>query len=91
MSENLNSLAEGEAAPEEDYYFSEGGFLFDPRTGLSYTLNGTGSFIFKLLRRGESEEGILQKLTEVFDVERWRAEEDLRDFIQQVRDFGLLT
>lgn len=72
-----------------DLYFSQGGFLFDPSTGITFALNRTGSFIFERLRNRQAPEQILDALVENFEVEPERAEEDLRDFMQQVRDFGL--
>ena len=35
------------------------GFIFDPETGNSYTVNKTGLFIIKLLKEGKNEEEIV--------------------------------
>ena len=66
------------------------GFIFDPETGNSYTVNKTGLFIIKLLKEGKSEEEIVKALSEKFDVSEEDAGRDLVDFIEQLRLYGLL-
>ncbi|MBI3270021.1 MAG: HPr-rel-A system PqqD family peptide chaperone [Planctomycetes bacterium] len=86
--------AAGSASPPEvgiprDLAFSERGFLFDPTTGLTYTLNRTGAFLFQRLRHGTAAAEATAALAAEFDVELPRAADDVRDFVQQLRDFGL--
>ena len=66
------------------------GFIFDPETGNSYTVNKTGLFIIKLLKEGKSEDEIVKALSEKFDVSEEDARRDLVDFIEQLRLYGLL-
>jgi len=66
------------------------GFIFDPETGNSYTVNKTGLFIIKLLKEGKSEEEIVKALSEKFDVSEEDARRDLVDFVEQLRLYGLL-
>jgi len=66
------------------------GFIFDPETGNSYTVNKTGLFVIKLLKEGKSEEEIIKALTEHFEVSEDEAKRDLLDFIEQLRINGLL-
>ena len=66
------------------------GFIFDPETGNSYTVNKTGLFIIKLLKEGKSEEEIVKALSGKFDVSEEDARRDLVDFIEQLRLYGLL-
>jgi len=66
------------------------GFIFDPETGNSYTVNKTGLFILKLLKEGKSEREIVKSLTETFNVDEKEAERDLVDFIEQLRLCGLM-
>lgn len=91
------ALVQGEAAEQpglgigKDLAISERGFLFDPSTGLTYTLNRTGAFLVQRLRSGAASAGALaDALVADFEVERERAALDVRDFLQQMRDFGLL-
>ena len=69
---------------------SEEGFIFDPETGNSYTVNQTGLFILELLKEGKSQDEIVDALTEEFEVSPEEAQRDLIDFLEQLRLFGLL-
>lgn len=66
------------------------GFIFDPETGNSYTVNEVGLFILKQLKEGKSESEILDALVENYEVEREEAEKDLIDFLEQLRLMGIL-
>jgi predicted transcriptional regulator len=69
---------------------SESGFLFDHATGLTYTLNPTGKFIFNQLLSGAEGPKVLEALVENFEVDETTARKDLDDFIQQLKEFGLV-
>jgi len=69
---------------------SEEGFIFDPETGNSYTVNQTGLFILELLKEGKSQDEIVDALTKEFEVSPEEAQRDLIDFLEQLRLFGLL-
>jgi len=73
----------------KDLYFSEKGFLFDPSTGLTYSLNKTGAFVFQRLQWGLATPEITEALINNFGIDPKMAQDDLRDFIQQLNDFGL--
>ncbi|ADY73513.1 hypothetical protein Dester_0873 [Desulfurobacterium thermolithotrophum DSM 11699] len=66
------------------------GFIFDPETGNSYTVNKTGLFIIKLLKDGKNEEEIVKALTEEFEIGEDEAKRDLVDFLEQLRLYGLV-
>ena len=66
------------------------GFIFDPETGSSYTVNKTGLFIIKLLKEGKNEEDIVKALTEEFEIGEDEAKRDLVDFLEQLRLYGLV-
>lgn len=66
------------------------GFIFDPETGNSYTVNKTGLFIIKLLKEGKNEEEIVKALTEEFEIGEDEAKRDLVDFLEQLRLYGLV-
>lgn len=68
---------------------SETGFVFDPRTGHSYSVNGTGLAVLSGLREGLDLPGIARRLNEQFEVEDATVEEDVALFAQRMRDFGL--
>jgi PqqD family protein of HPr-rel-A system len=69
---------------------SDEGFIFDPETGNSYTVNSTGLFIIEKLKEGKSEEEILKLLLQEFDVSEEEARRDLIDFLEQLRLYGLV-
>ncbi|MBZ0266182.1 HPr-rel-A system PqqD family peptide chaperone [bacterium] len=69
---------------------SESGFLFDHSTGLTYTLNKTGQFIFKKLREEIEAPAIAEALQEEFDVDGSKARKDLDDFFRQLKDMGIV-
>ncbi len=69
---------------------NEEGFVFDPETGNSYTVNSTGKLILECLKDGLSEEEILDRIVAEFEVEREEAKRDLMDFLDQLRIYGLL-
>ena len=69
---------------------SDEGFLFDPETGNSFTVNGTGLLVIKLLKEGKGEKEVVEALTREFDVSAEEAKRDFLDFIEQLRLFGLL-
>jgi len=60
---------------------SESGFIFDPATGDSYSVNSTGSKIFELLKEGLSKDQIIENLLNTFDSDKKQVTEDLDDFL----------
>lgn len=66
---------------------SSNGFLFDAKTGCTYTLNKTGTFILKCLIEGASSSDLVEKLTENFDVPAAVATRALDEF--PIRLYGL--
>ena len=77
--DKLNSLA-----------VNDEGFIFDPETGNSFTVNKTGLFIIKLLKEGKNEDEIVELLTKEFEVNEEEARRDLLDFIEQLKILGLV-
>lgn len=74
-----------------ELHFTEGGFLFDPSTGVTFSLNKTASFIFNRLRRGESEKSILKELIKKFGADENIAREDMAEFTKQLKEFRLIS
>lgn len=68
---------------------NEEGFIFDPVTGESFTVNETGIAGLKGLKQGKSVEEIAALLTEEFEVTPEEAEYDLNDFIDQLQTYNL--
>ena len=69
---------------------SETGFVFNPSTGESFTLNPSGMEIFDMLRQETSKEDILKSFLEKYDIEHDLAEKDLEDFIHLLEIYQIL-
>jgi alpha-N-acetylglucosamine transferase len=69
---------------------SENGFLFDPTTGESYSLNKTGQLIVKLISEGNSEAKIIESIQAKYDVESAALQRYLDDFIMMLQQMNLL-
>jgi hypothetical protein len=68
---------------------SETGFVFDPRTGHSYSVNGTGLAVLAALREGLSLPDVVRRVQEKFESADAAVEEDVAIFVQRMRDLGL--
>lgn len=68
---------------------TKGGFLFDHSTGLTYSLNNTGRFVFQRLRDGLDAATLLKELVAEFETTEETARNDLEDFIRQMKELGL--
>lgn len=75
----------------KELQISETGFLFDPATGHTFTLNKVAREILLLFQQGCDLEGIKKKIMEKFEVAPAVLDKDISDFIQQGREFGLLA
>ncbi len=69
---------------------SETGFVFDPSTGDSYTLNPIGLEIIQLLREGKSREDITKAMTRTFDVDSLTFERYYFDFLGMLKQMQLV-
>ena len=65
------------------------GFVFDPETGNSYTVNQVGKSIIELLREGVPEDELTEKLLEKFDTTKDSLDRDIPDFLRQLKFFSL--
>lgn len=64
---------------------SDSGFVFDPVTGNSFSLNVTGLAIVRRLQRGETAGQLIASLQEEFEVEPQTAERDVIEFAALLR------
>jgi hypothetical protein len=69
---------------------SETGFIFDPTTGDSYTLNPVGMEILSLLKKGLEFEAISSRILEKYDVEKGVLERYLYDFLGLLKQYQLV-
>ena len=69
---------------------SEAGFVFNPGTGDSFSVNQTGAEIISLFKDNRSPEEIIQIISSRFDVDQIQIEKDLDDFVSQLYIYNLL-
>ncbi len=69
---------------------SDEGFVFDPLTGTSYTVNHTALRILQQRIAGRSDEETATDLTDTFGIGAQAAERDLQDFLLQLRNLELI-
>jgi len=74
-----------------DIAVSESGFIFDPYSGVTFTVNETGRRILDALKRGLDRDGVLADLDEAFEqASSADLDRDLEEFVQMLRHHGLV-
>jgi hypothetical protein len=73
-----------------DLALSDSGFVFDPTTGHTFTVNGTGQLALRCLKEGLSAEETAQRMGEEFTGKDEDCGRDLQDFVLQLRECGLV-
>ena len=68
---------------------NEEGFVFDPTTGDSFTLNPTGLFIVNKLREGKNSDEIAELLSKEFEDTPEELSKDISDFISHLNTYNL--
>ena len=68
---------------------SENGFIFNPLTGDSFSVNQTGVFILRKMKEGDSNEDIMKALQEEYELDTHTAEKDLYDFLSLLKSYQL--
>jgi len=69
---------------------SESGFVFDPTTGESYSVNNVGIEIVDHLKQGRSFEDIRTEMLQKYDIDAVSFEKYYYDFISRLQDFKLI-
>ena len=85
-----SSIGEQELLPDakslERLAVSESGFVFDPVSGHSFTLNETGLSILRALQQDRRLDALRADLSAEFDVDAMTLERDLLEFLGSLRD-----
>jgi hypothetical protein len=63
---------------------SDNGFVFNPSTGDSFTLNNTGKEILILIKEGKNIHQICGLLSEKYDIDRITLDRYLDDFVNDL-------
>lgn len=69
---------------------SESGFVFNPTSGDSFTLNTVGTEILKLMKDGKSESDIKNTIRAWYDIDEETLDKDYYDFLKMLGQFKLL-
>jgi PqqD family protein of HPr-rel-A system len=74
-----------------DLALSDQGFVFDPLSGYTFTVNPTGLLVLRLLKEGRSSAEIVHELQEVFDLDGGEdVGRDVDEMILRLREQGLV-
>ena len=73
-----------------DPAINDQGIGFDHDTGQSFAINPSARQVLRGLRCGVSQQGIAEDLARTFAIPVVEAERDVRDFLRDLRDRGLI-
>jgi len=68
---------------------SDSGFIFNPSTGESYTVNPIGAEILTMLKEDKDKEAIKKKIIEKYQTEENIFEKDFHDFVGMLTHFHI--
>lgn len=69
---------------------NESGFIFDPITGITYTVNEVGRFILEQLKQGASTEKIVKAIGDEFESENKDVYRHTLEFVHHLTENGLI-
>jgi hypothetical protein len=76
---------------QENIAISDSGFIFNPSTGDSFSVNPIGHLVINLLNEGKTNNEILNHIQKEYMVDSSTFEKDLEDFINMLSGFRLIT
>lgn len=69
---------------------SESGFIFNPLSGESYSVNPIGREIFNALKANKEYDDVRNEITEKYHVDKDTFERDFSDFISMLKQYELI-
>jgi hypothetical protein len=69
---------------------SEAGFVFNPGTGDSFSVNQTGAEILSMIKQDLPQDEIIRTISAKFEADNYQIERDLDDFISQLHIYNLV-
>jgi hypothetical protein len=69
---------------------SEAGFVFNPGTGDSFSVNQTGTEILSMIKQDFPQDEIIRTISAKFEADIYQIERDLDDFISQLHTYNLV-
>jgi hypothetical protein len=68
---------------------SDSGFVFDPQTGESFSLNETGAEILNMMKEGKSDNDIRQHFLGIYDVDESAFDRAYLDFTSMLKFYQI--
>jgi len=75
---------------KENVAVSESGFIFDPNSGESFSVNSTGKMILQMITKGLSMEEIESSITAEYDIDHKTFQRYMDDFAHSLRRLNLI-
>ncbi len=69
---------------------SENGFVFNPTTGDSFSVNELGAIIINEIKSGKSKSEILEAIAHGFNADKSTIEKDFNEFLQVLSNHQLV-
>lgn len=70
---------------------SDSGFVFDPRTGATFSVNSTGLAVLTALRKRSALPDIVQVIREGFEAPPPEVRDHVEEFVRTLRQMGIVT
>ncbi len=75
---------------KSDIALSDSGFVFNPASGESYTVNPIGVEIMQFLKDGKSIQEVSELILENYNSDLPTIDKDLNDFIVMLKQYSLI-
>ena len=75
---------------KSDIAISESGFVFNPATGESFTVNPIGAEVIQLLKENKSIKEATTFILERYNVDETSVEKDLNDFVAMLKHNSIM-
>jgi len=75
---------------KSDIAISESGFVFNPATGESFTVNPIGAEVIQLLKENKSIQEATTYILERYNVDESSVEKDLNDFVAMLKHNSIM-
>lgn len=69
---------------------SDSGFVFNPTTGESFSVNPIGTEIIQMVKQGKSKSEIRDNILENYETEMDVIEKDIFEFFEMLKQYSLL-
>jgi hypothetical protein len=70
---------------------SQNGFVFDPSTGDSFSLNETGIEIIEMMKQNLEEPEIKSAILEKYDIDGFNLDRFYLDFVSMLKQYNLVV